>query len=86
MLGDPLLGAQFHSHDAAVVTGIQQGAREQGAGIALQRLDKDPLRPPSRRTVSTPAALITSGIAYILPVARSVDGADKALRVDKGLQ
>ncbi len=81
-----VLGVELHSHGAVVVLLGQQRATEQGAGITLQRLDKDLLGLVGRAVFARAAALIADGIADILPVARPVEGTDKAPGVDKGFQ
>ena len=81
-----LIGGQFHSRRSCSVTCVQEGAREQGAGIALQWLHKDPFGRLGRVAVTATNALITLGVAHILPVGRAVDRADKARRIDKGFQ
>ena len=100
-LGVALLAPMpYGTHDVGLtpglIDGISHGLAIDGQTLikrtvvcipALQGLHKDPLRGLASIAVVTLAgAPVATGIAHILPVGGAVDRADKARRIDKGLQ
>lgn len=81
-----MVGSQHDRGSSMTIRFFKDGPRQQGPGISVQGVHKDPLGGGGRSTIAVRGAPKAFGVPHIDPVRGFVEGSLEPSRIDKGFQ